>query len=282
MNSLAKLLQEALFKLENDLKNIDIEEDDILNKSEQSINICLDSIKVFKETVSSYKFKNEAEQILIFKEIKPCFVSLLIYHLNVYNIETNRPNGLVKIKRKYLQSELNKLKNYFDDNLDFYRYYRTGSTYLDHKYFVRGKTDIRLNLDCHIFESDPLFCTSHDFKVSNILANDLLQVYLENELTKLDYQTTSKDNLIPKNMLHWTGSKVALIELLYGLYTTGNFNNGNTDIKSIAAYFEKVFDVDLGDYYRAYLELRLRQSPTKFIDSMKDALLRKMEEDDEK
>lgn len=282
MNSLTKLLEKELLQLENDLKHIDIEEDDILKKSEHSINICLNAIKTLKQTVTKHKIKSEKEQIQIFKEIKPKFVSLLIYHLNVYNIETNRPNGLVKIKRKYLQAELNKLKNYFDDNLDFYRYYRTGSTYLDNKYFVRGKTDIRLNLDCHIFESDPKFCTSHDFKVSSILANDLLQVYLENELTKLDYQTASKDNLVPKNMLHWTGSKVALIELLYGLYTTGNFNNGNTDIKTIAAYFEKVFDIELGDYYHAYLELRMRQNPTKFIDTMKDALLRKMEEDDEK
>lgn len=282
MNSLPKLIEKELLKLENGLKNIDIEEDDILKKSEQSINVCLNSIKTLKQIITLHKFKTEKEQVLIFKEIKPQFVSRLIYHVNVYNIETNRPNGSILIKRKYLNTELNKLKNYFDDNLEFYRYYRTGSTYLDHKYFVRGKTDIRLNLDCHIFESDPKFCTSHDFKVSSILANDLLQVYLENELTKLDYQTTSKDNLVPKNMLHWTGSKVALIELLYGLYTTGNFNNGNTDIKTIAAYFEKVFDIELGDYYRAYLELRMRQNPTKFIDTMKDTLLRKMEEDDEK
>lgn len=245
--------------------------------------ICIDSIRELKKHVGNLKFSNETKEIYFFKNIKPQFVSRLIFHQVIYNIESNRPNGSLKIRKKYLQIELNKLKHYFDENLDFYRYYRTGSNYLDHKYFIRGKQDLRLNLDAHIYEFDTEFCTSHDFKISTILANDLLQVYLENELMKLDFNSANRDTeLIPKNKLHWTGSKVALIELLYGLYTTGNFNNGNTDIKTIAAYFEKVFDIELGDYYRAYLELRMRQNPTKFIDTMKDTLLRKMEDDDEK
>lgn len=204
-------------ELENQLKNLSIEEDNILKRAETAIRVSANSIDKLKEYIINHEFKNELDEIHFFKEIKPRFISSVIFYVNVYNIETHRPNGSIKIKRKYLQVELHKLKSFFDDNLHFYRYYRTGSNYLDHKYFVRGKQDIRLRLDSHYYETDPRFSTSHDFKVSNILANDLLQVYLENELTKLDFQTTSKDNLIPKNMLHWTGSKVALIELLYGL-----------------------------------------------------------------
>lgn len=179
--------------------------------------------------------------------------------------------------------ELSKLKNFFDENLDFYRYYRTGSTYLDHKYFVRGKQDIRLSLDAHVYELDPKFCTSHDFKISTILANDLLQVHLENELMRLDYQSVGKTSeFVPKDMMRWTGSKVSLIELMYALHQSGSFNNGQTDIKSIAAYFEKIFDIELGNYYRTYLELRIRHNPTKFLDTLRESLLRKMEDDDEK
>ncbi|NQX97533.1 MAG: RteC domain-containing protein [Flavobacteriales bacterium] len=47
------------------------------------------------------------------------------------------------------------MKSFFDDNLDFYRYFRTSSTYLDHKYFVRGRQDIRLRLDSRFYKSDP-------------------------------------------------------------------------------------------------------------------------------
>lgn len=272
-----------LSEFEKTLIDFSIEIDDVLKLSETCTHYCETTISQLRSKFLSEKQMTTADEINFFKNIKPFFVSRLIYHINVYNIETNRPNGSIKIKRKYLQMELNKLKNFFDENLEFYRYYRTGSNYLDYKYFVRGKQDLRLNLDAHVFELDPEFCTSHDFKISTILANDLLQVHLENELMKLDFNSTTRDTeLIPKNMMRWTGSKVSLIELMYALHQSGAFNNGQTDIKSIAAYFEKIFDIELGNYYRTYLELRIRHSPTKFLDSLRDSLIRKMEEDDEK
>lgn len=35
-----------------------------------------------------------------------------------------------------------RLKMFFDNNLDFYKYYRTNITYMDDKYFIRGNYDI--------------------------------------------------------------------------------------------------------------------------------------------
>ena len=239
----SKLLSE----FEKTLNDFSIEIDDVLKLSETCTQYCETIINRLRQ-----KFLEQDEipintEINFFKNVKPLFVSRLIYYVKIYNIETNRPNGSTKIKRKYLRLELNKLKNYFDDNLEFYRYHRTGNTYLDHKYFVRGKQDLRLSLDARVYESDPDFSTSHDFKVSTILANDLLQVYLENELTRLNFHIKGKDsNLVPTTTLHWTNSKVALIELMYALHQSGSFNNGQTDIKSIAAYFEKIFDIELG------------------------------------
>ena len=275
--------EKIIKEFDSELGLLRVEIDDILERSEKSIQFCIDTIDKIKSGVLEKEFPDEKTEIHFFKNVKPQFVSRLIFHINVYNIETHRPNGSVKIKRKYLQKELNKLKHFFDDNLDFYRYYRTGSTYLDHKYFIRGRNDIRLQLDSHVYESDPAFSTSHDFKISNILANDLLQVYLENELTRLDFQASGKKSeLVPKNMLRWTGSKVSLVELLYALHATKSFNSGNADIKTIAAYLQKIFDIDLGEYYRTYLELRYRNNPTRFMDELKDQLLQRMEEDEEK
>ncbi len=50
--------------------------------------------------------------------------------------------------------------------------------------------------------------------------------------------------------LEWTFSKVALTELIYALKAAGVFNHGNADLKTIARHFEKVFGVDLGNYYK--------------------------------
>ena len=268
-------------EFEKTLSTYQIEIDDVLKLSEVSAKYCETTIERLRKKFVTQEQISGNDEINFFKNIKPLFASRLIYFISVYNIETNRPNGSIKFKRKYLQIELSKIKNYFDDNLEFYRYFRTGSTYLDHKYFVRGKQDIRLNIDTYVYETDPEFSTSHDFKISTILANDLLQVYLENELNKLDFQSIDKQsNNLSKNMINWTGNKVALIELMYALHTSGQFNNGQADIKAIAAYFEKIFDVELGNYYRVYLEMKIRQSPTKFLDSLSNSLQRRIEEEE--
>lgn len=270
-----------LYEFETTLNNYSIEIDDVLKLSETSTKYCesmLTSLR--KEFFKSIKTE-EFNEIAFFKNVKPLFVSRLIYFINVYNIEANCPNGSIKFKRKYIQLELAKIKNYFDSNLDFYRYYRTGSTYLDHKYFVRGKQDIRLKLDTYVFETDPDFSTSHDFKISTILANDLLQVYLENEMNKLDFNTNFKANTdLQKNSIFWSGSKVGLIELMYALHSSGQLNNGQADIANIAKFFESTFGLDLGNYYRVYLEIKIRQNPTKFLDYLTTSLQKRIEDEE--
>ena len=159
---------------------------------------------------------------------------------------------------------MEKLKRFFDNNLEFYKYYRTNSTYLDHKYFVRGKHDIKLSLDTFYFEADHSFSTSHDYKVAKILANDMIQVYLEDQLSISNQKKYDNDSL------KWTGSKTALTELIYALYANGVFNNGNADIKVIAKVFESMFNIDLGDFYHIFMELKFRKiNRTKFIDSLR-------------
>ena len=207
----------------------------------------------------------------------------MIYYNAVFKIETKKPHGGERILKKYLNNELDKLKRYFDNNLDFYKYYRTGSNYLDHKYFTRGKFDIKLALDSFYFEVDHTFSTSHDFKVAKIMAHDLIQVYLEDKLLMIENrEPKEKSQVNPKLKQNWTGSKVALIELLYALHTEGVFNNGTSDLKDVAEYFENVFNIDLGQYHRAFLEIRMRKSDqTKFLNSLKEKLVKRMENTDD-
>jgi hypothetical protein len=153
----------------------------------------------------------------------------------------------------------------------------------NNKYFIRGKFDIKLALDSYYFETDRNFSTSHDFKVAKILANDLIQLYLENKLLMIENKDTSeKSKRKPNIKMTWTGSKVALIELMYALHTEGVFNNGASDLKDIAEYFEHIFEIDLGQYRRAFLEIRARKSyKTKFIVALNEALLKRMENSDD-
>lgn len=193
-----------------------------------------------------------------------------------------KPHGSSRDTKNYIKNELGKLKIFFDNNLDFYKYYRTNSTYLDHMYFVRGIFEIKLSLDTYYFESDPFFSTSHDFKVAKIIANDLIQVYLEDQL--LNIQRGANNHMKNSSLssgLQWTANKTSLTELIYALHATGVFENGKMDIKRIANFFESIFEVDLGDFYHTYLELKNRKiNKTKFIDILRENLLNKMEEQD--
>lgn len=272
-----------LSNLNEQLNFIDLEIDNQIKKCEKAVDIILKSINAVKKIISKNTFKSDSEEVLFFKEIKPQFTSKLIYHNMIYKIEMKRPNGGNRILKKYYHNELLKLKSFFDNELEFYQYYRSGSTYLDYKYFQRGKFDIKLALDNYYFEADTTFSTSHDFKVAQILANDLIQLYLENQLIMIENKDSSeKSQRKPNIKLMWTAPKVSLIELLYALHSEGIFNNGAADLKDIAEYFEYIFEIDLGQYRRAFLEIRARKSDkTKFISKLNEALLNRMENSDD-
>ncbi|ANO48855.1 tetracycline regulation of excision, RteC [Flavobacterium columnare NBRC 100251 = ATCC 23463] len=272
-----------LTNLNEQINFIDLEIDNPINKCEKAIEIILISITNLEKAIQKNNFKSVSEEIDFFKNIKPRFTSKLIYYNAIFKIETKKPHGGERILKKYLNNELDKLKRYFDNNLDFYKYYRTGSNYLDHKYFTRGKFDIKLALDSFYFEVDHSFSTSHDFKVAKIMAHDLIQVYLEDKLLMMENrEPKEKSQGNPKVKQTWTGSKVALIELLYALHTEGVFNNGASDLKDVAEYFENIFNIDLGQYHRAFLEIRMRKSDqTKFLNSLKEKLVKRMENTDD-
>lgn len=270
-------------KLNEQLNFADLEIDDPIQRSESAINIIVNSIEKLKIIFEKEKNKSQEIEIDFFKNIKPKFTAKLIYYNAIFKIETKKPHGGERILKKYLNNELDKLKRYFDNNLDFYRYYRTGSNYLDTKYFTRGKFDIKMALDSFYFEADRTFSTSHDFKVAKIMAHDLIQVYLEDKLLMMENrEPKEKSQVNPKLKQNWTGSKVALIELLYALHTEGVFNNGASDLKDIAEYFENIFNIDLGQYHRAFLEIRMRKSDqTKFLNALKEKLVKRMENTDD-
>ncbi|KOS05760.1 tetracycline regulation of excision, RteC [Flavobacterium akiainvivens] len=271
-----KFYNKTYLKLETAIQELEIETDRPVKKIEAAIQLIIRSLADLKEFILKKDFNNSEEEIQFFKYQKPVIVSKLIYYNAIYKIETKRPYA-GKRSRKYFKKELKKLKRFFENNLDFYKYYRSNNSFLDEKFFIRGNHDIRLWLDTFYFEADHRFSTSHDYKVAKIIANDLIQVYLESRLNSLNLKKVSE------NSLKWTASKTALTELIYALYSNGVFNNGNTDIKLIAKNFENAFNIDLGDFYHTFMELKARKiNRTKFLDNLCEALIKKMDEQDEK
>jgi hypothetical protein len=272
-----------LSNLNEQLNFIDLEIDNEIKRCEKAIEISVKAKENLRTLIQKTNFKSQEEEIHFFKEIKPQFTSKIIYYNTIFKIEMKKPNGGNRILKKYYNNELIKLKAFFDNELDFYKYYRSGNIYLDYKYFLRGKFDIKLSLSSYYFETDTSFSTSHDFKVAKILANDLIQLYLENKLIMIENKgTNEKSQRQPNIKMMWTGSKVALTELLFALHTEGAFNNGAADLKDIAEYFEHIFEIDLGQYRRTFLEIKARKNDrTKFITTLNEKLLTRMNNSDE-
>ena len=113
------------------------------------------------------------------------------------------------------------------------------------------------------------------------MANDLLSIYIDKKILELE-KALNGNHSTQISKLQWTAPKVALIELIYALQTEGVFNNGTANVKDIADQFQETFNVDLGQYRRMFLDIRTRKDDrAKFINTLKDKLLLRMEETDE-
>ncbi|MDX1774170.1 RteC domain-containing protein [Oceanihabitans sediminis] len=271
--------------LDSALDFLESENEDILVKAEEGIQITKRALVQLRNSSVKSNFKTTDDEIHFFKQIKPHIFSKLIYYQKLFNIESKRPKSSSKTQIKYFNKHIDRLQNYFNDHLEFYHYYRRGATFLDEHYFVRGKIDIRLFPDTFSFFTDDKFSTSHDTTVATILAYDMLIVYLKTEIEKLENINGMEVTVNPfqnQTRLFWTANKTDLIELIYALQSSGAVNSGTADIKEMAIACEQFFNIDLGDYYRTYLEIRSRKTnQTKFLDKMKDSLVSRMENADE-
>lgn len=275
--------QTLLSELESQLETIHSKTDSHIQYAQQAIKVLILAVEKLKEEFLNYKFENKVEEINFFRNIKPQFAAKLIHYNEVYNIETNKPFGSKKAIRKYYNAQIIKLETYFTENAEFYKYYRTGIDNLDNKYFIRGKHDVRHTLDSFYFQADHRFSTSHDYKVARILANDTIKNYLETEISKVKNNANLNRTALPfRKTQKWTGSKVALVELIYALHTEGVFNHGTSELKEVITFFEATFDIDLGQFNRKFLEIRTRKSErTKFLNTLKEKIILRMDNADE-
>ncbi len=261
-------------EVERKLRKIEGSDLNILKKSLEASLVLGDAFQRMRDFVATYTFKNEAEEIRFFKEIKPRLFYRLLYYRKVYNIEMNRPVG-VDSQRAYLNDELVAINRYNNKRSDFIHYYRSGLTHLDSLYYLRGRVDTALYLESFHYESDPKFSTNADFKVAKLLANEMLSVYLKGELEALEYVKNASDDSLPAVRLTWQDSKTDLTELIYMLDSKRSF--GNVPLTQLAAYISNVFNIQLDtNLSRTFCYMKLRNNPTPWIDKAKQALLQRM------
>lgn len=265
------------------LSIINSKESDTLKKAEEITSLLKNAFNRLRFFIHEYEFKDESEEILFFKEIKPNLFCDLIYYQKMYNLEIHRPTGGYSELKVYLEKELARITDFFDKNRAFYRYCRSNETSMDNRYFLRGQSDNTLYQSSGFHERDPKFSTVADHKITRILANNKIEKYIHSELVEIEgFKETNGVNLL-KVKLTWTISKVFLIELIYALYISGAFNHGKATLKEIISYFEDIFNIDLGaNPSKVYSEMRGRKQQTVFLDRLREILKNKMDDDEEK
>ncbi|WP_170063994.1 RteC domain-containing protein [Jejuia pallidilutea] len=243
-------------------------------KCNEAIVLSRKLLSEFRKEISTNGFKSITEEITFFKNYKQIPFSYLIYYSKIYAFESE----FSKVPKVQRQSSIDKFRNkayqFLMRHIDFVNYIEQGQTHLDIPYFTRGQSVqiMMMHTDDNFYDLD--FNTSHDHLLAKVLASKRFIDYLENRLHV--YPT-----LCQKSTLQWTSSKVALTELIYALYHSNTINYGNTDIKEIADVMQKLFNCELGDFYKVYSEIRNRKkSKTKFLDELSMQLIHAMDKID--
>ena len=271
--------------LEHELNAIESQSGDTLQKAEQCISLLKVDLKSLRENIVLNGFKSSEEEIHFFKSTKPRILAKLIFYTRRFGIENKRCLGCMNSQIEYLNKEIALLQEYINDNAEFHLYLKRGASEFDKYYFIRNNKNIRIhqsNLYCF---ADEKFSTSHDSIVSTLIAFEDLIKYLQLEVIKIESKNII-ESIAQENLLHsklkWTGSKTNLIELIYALQCSGSINSGTADIKEIALMLERIFNIDLGNYYQTFVEIRSRKSnQTKFLDNLKESFINRLDEFDE-
>jgi hypothetical protein len=235
-----------------------------------------------KAFILTYTFTSADEEIYFFKEIKPKLFSRLLYYKKLHRFELMRPKGSIEAQLRHIEKELNRLTEFFEENLDFYMYYRSGETHLD-RFFLRGNCFLQSQSDLFQFECDMSFSSCFDRKVAKLLANEQVQDFLNEEMQRIQEPSgLGKEPFNFKCKETWARTQADLVELTYAICETGCFGQGVGRVKRLTAYFENVFNFKIGDPYHTYSELKRRSNRCQFLDELKVGLLAKMDADDRK
>lgn len=246
---------------------------DALNMSVMAMQAIRDVVKQVKDYILLNGFEDINEEILFFKELKPLLHSKLIYYIEIKEIESKRILCASKeFVRAYLVEHVERLTGYLKENIYTYQYLQLGSTFLDEALFTR--MNVLESSRVHCDNLDNAYMTAWDDKVSRILAYQMLLEYLNSEILFLDNPLNKSSKLI------WRGTKRGLVELIYALVTKECFVEAT--IKELADFFQLNFNIELGDYYGIYKELKERPVKNRagFLNDLADGLLKRMEHDE--
>ncbi|PKD18408.1 hypothetical protein APR41_04455 [Salegentibacter salinarum] len=276
------MFEKAMSIFTDEVERIINSQEDTLKKAELGIRLSNRTLSELQRMVEKEDFEDPAEEINFFRNIKPIPMSYLIYFTEVRTCELSIPKLGTQPKIWFLEKEAKKINKFFSKNKDFANYMEQSRRYMDPEFFTRNKLDNFPFAPTINYYQYPEFSTSHDMLWAMIQAMYKFIHYVREKLHTL--QPGNKALFLERKpkLLKWTGSKTALVELLYALHADGALNHGNLEISTIISAFEDFFNTKLDQGYKTYYEIKARKGDkAKYLNQLILSLLNKMRRDDE-
>jgi len=277
------MFEKAMFMFTDQVNQIINSESLSLKKAELGIRLCNGALSELQHMVEKEDFEDSASEINFFRNIKSLPMSYLIYFSEVRNCEHSIPKAGSSPKVRFLEKEVKKINKFFSQNKDFVNYMEQSHNYMDPQFFTRNNLDNFPFAPTINYYQYPEFSTSHDMLWAMVQAMYKFIHYIRDKLHKLQPDNKVLYTEKQPKLLLWSGSKTALVELIYSLYADGALNHGNVEISTIISSFEDFFNTKLDQGYKTYSEIKARKGDrTKYLNQLILKLENKMRRDDSK
>ena len=156
-----------------------------MEKIEACFKCSLDYWGTIKQLVKTHTFQTPEEEIYFFKKVKPLFTARIEYYTHRYHALLFMPVNDALELRRFWKWELRKMERFYENNEDFCRYMRDGSSDKDSEYFLRASNPTAALLQGKVHDLDPETATSHDYLVTMIAAYELYEGFVQEEIRNL-------------------------------------------------------------------------------------------------
>ena len=258
-----------------ELEQLQYSVSDLNRLSNQAIQLISKTLRLLRKAVQNRGFETSADEIHFFKHIKPQVTGHLIFYRQLFDIEAKRIVSSDEEVEWYITEKKKVFNLLMKDSIEFVYYYQNKYTHMDKQYFIRDVYRVPLPYQNTDALHDPEFTTPYDHIAAKLIAKDMFYKFLLKPLQKSTEELKS-------SKLKWTGTKLDLVELIYSIQASGTVNKGDAGLKDICSAFETIFQIEIGDLYRAFHAITSRKTEQiKYVNRLKEHLGQKIAELDE-
>lgn len=267
-------LEQLLRNLEEDLAALDMLSPQ--ERYQQALPRVDATIQEFRQVTNDYSFADQQQEIDFFKQLRPRLLACRLEEVMRYNITMNQPIGTMKTVEEYLNEMLAGLESFFRLHSFYYLYYKNGFQELDPNFFLRSDSMFNLPVAEVPDEAGPSVPP-----MSSLFAKFIAYERIQHQLTQRLGGSPDGRVHSAQTKMRWTGETLGAVEVIYGIWLTGQVNHGNASLSQIVRWFETNLEVSIGVVQRQFakIERRKRYSVTKYLDQMKNAIMHRIEED---